>query len=370
MGKSTLVNALLQEDLCIATSRPQTTRHAILGLLTTDSSQVCLVDTPGVIDRPAYKLQEGMMEAVLGAFYDADLLMVVTDVYSTPIPNDVLFSRVQRSKQPVVVVINKIDLLDRPAEKDKESSSTKSSSNKDNDVVDDNDGDDYGVVPDFVKTTTVEQAVARWRDLLPDAVAIIPVAANEGGNQAGVRAVRELLTAGADVDASFRGLGRPIPGMFARADQFFVTQEEAARLLPVSPPLYDTGLLTDRPERFIASEIIRAALFQTLRKEVPYCCEVRLQSFQVQPTADQSLRLEASVVVERDSQKAIVIGKGGSVVKDIRVQAQEALQDFFQTKVALFLTVTVDKDWRKNEKRLQEYGYMQPKKKKNKPVKR
>uniref|UniRef100_A0A7S3L8C8 KH type-2 domain-containing protein n=1 Tax=Amphora coffeiformis TaxID=265554 RepID=A0A7S3L8C8_9STRA len=357
MGKSTLMNALLQEDLCIATSRPQTTRHAILGLLSTESSQVCLVDTPGVIDQPAYKLQQGMMEAVLGAFFDADVLMVVTDVYSTPIPNDTLFQKVQQSKQPVVVVINKIDLLDHP------SSAVTNEAKGDKD---DDDDDDYGV-PVFEKTTTIEEAVARWRNLLPEAIAIIPVAASQGGDQVGVQTVRHLLTASPEVDASFRNLGRPLPGMFRETDKLFLTQDEVAPLLPVSPPLYDTELLTDRPERFIASEMIRAALFQTLRKEVPYCCEVRLQSFKEQP--DESIRMEATVIVERDSQKAIVIGKGGNVVKDIRIQAQKALQDFFQTEVALFLTVAVDKDWRKNEKRLQEYGYMQPKKKK-KPAKK
>lgn len=347
MGKSTLMNALLQEDLCIATARPQTTRHAILGLMSTERSQVCLVDTPGVIEQPAYKLQQGMMEAVLGAFFDADVLLVVTDVYSTPIPSDTLFQKVQQSQRPVIVVINKIDLLDRPQE---------GSTGKEND-----EGDDYGV-PVFERTATIEEAVARWRSLLPDAIAIIPVAASQGAEQAGVQTVRHLLTASPDVDASFRDLGRPIPGMFRDTQKFFLTQDEVAPLLPVSPPLYDTELLTDRPERFIASEMIRAALFRTLRKEVPYCCEVLLQSFKEQP--DESLRLEATIVVERDSQKAIVIGKGGSAIKDVRVQAQNALQDFFQTKMALFLTVSVDKDWRKNEKRLQEYGYMQPKKKK------
>ena len=369
MGKSTLMNALLQEELCITTPRPQTTRHAILGLLSTPSSQVCLVDTPGVIEQPAYKLQQGMMEAVLGAFYDADVLMVVTDVYSTPIPSDTLFARVQQSSKPVVVVINKIDLLHEPQP-------TQSASNKgqkegggknSNSDDDGDDEDDYGV-PEFDRTTTVEEAVARWRQLLPNALAIIPVAASQGPEQVGVQAVAHLLMAHPKLDASFRNLGRPIPGMFRDPTKFFLTQEEVAPLLPVSPPLYDTEILTDRPERFIASEIIRAALFETLRKEVPYCCEVRLQSFKEQP-ADDSLRLEATIVVERDSQKAIVIGKGGSTVKHIRVKAQKALEDFFQAKVALFLTVAVDKDWRKNEKRLAEYGYMKPKKKKTKDKK-
>ena len=111
MGKSTLLNALLKEDLCIATRRPQTTRHAILGVLTTADAQLCLIDTPGIIANPAYKLQEGMMEAVMTAFYDSDVLMVVTDLFSSPIPDDKIFEKVKRSRVPIVVVINKIDLV-------------------------------------------------------------------------------------------------------------------------------------------------------------------------------------------------------------------------------------------------------------------
>ena len=372
MGKSTLVNALLEEDLCIATARPQTTRHAILGLLSTDTTQVCLVDTPGVIEKPAYKLQQGMMEAVLGAFFDADVLLVVTDVYSTPIPNDTLFAKVQQSRQPVVVVINKIDLLD-------ESNSSKPNNTQKKNDNENGDDDDYGV-PAFEKTVTLDEAVARWRQLLPNALAILPVAASQGGDQPGVVALRHLLTASPDLDASLRNLGRPIPGMYRQPNQLFLTRDDVLALLPRSPPLYDTEILTDRPSRFIASEMIRAALFESLRKEVPYCCEVRLQSFKEPDNFDSdnqkndsndtatnntnnTIRIEATIVVERESQKAIVIGKRGATVKDIRIKAQEALKEFFQMPVALYLTVAVDKDWRKNEKRLQEYGYMQPKKK-------
>jgi GTP-binding protein Era len=355
MGKSTLMNALLQEELCIATSRPQTTRHAILGLLSTPSSQVCLVDTPGVIEQPAYKLQQGMMEAVVGAFNDADVLLVVTDVYSTPIPSDTLFARVQQTSKPVVVVINKVDLLEKNGKDGNVTDTSLSLSAEETD-------NEYKV-PGVEPTKTVEEAVLRWRQLLPEAFAIIPVVASEGPNQVGVQAVGHLLTAHPNVDATFRALGRPIPGMFRDPSKLFLRQEEVSPLLPVSPPLYDTEILTDRTERFIASEMIRAALFETLRKEVPYCCEVRLQSFKEQPE-NNSLRIEATILVERDSQKAIVIGKSGSVIKDIRVKAQTSIQDFFETTVDLALLVRVDKNWRQNEQKLLEYGYMKPKKKK------
>jgi small GTP-binding protein len=225
MGKSTLLNALLREDLCIATRRPQTTRHAILGVLTTSDCQLCLVDTPGIIDTPAYKLQEGMMEAVMGAFHDSDVLMVVTDIFSTPIPDDEIFEKVRRSRKPTIVVINKIDLegkANRNSDENKEEG----------------------------RTVTVVDAVAKWRSLLPEALAILPVAASEGIDNPGVVALRKLLLGGDDLPSSIRDMGRPVPGMF-RPEVTFLTDEDAKALLPESPPLYDEEILTDRPERYV-----------------------------------------------------------------------------------------------------------------------
>ena len=337
MGKSTLMNALLEEDLCIATARPQTTRHAILGILSTSDCQVCLVDTPGVIEDPAYKLQEGMMEAVVGAFHDADVLLVVTDLFSTPIPDDELFAKVQRSSKPIIVAINKIDLA--------------SAVNPD---AEENQG----------KTVTVEEAVAQWRQLLPQAMAILPMTASTGVADVGVQTLRKILTGGPDIPAAIRDLGRPIPGMFP-PDVQFITDEEAQQLLPLSPPLYDRELLTDRTDRFIASELIRSSLFETLKKELPYCCEVRVQKFK-EPTIENNLiRIEADILVERDSQKVIVIGKNGDQVKKVGIAARAKLEEFFQTQVFINLRVKVDKDWRKKETKLQEYGYLKVKKKRN-----
>lgn len=369
MGKSTLVNALLQEDLCIATARPQTTRHAILGLLTTDTCQVCLVDTPGVIDQPAYKLQEGMMEAVAGAFRDSDVLLIVTDLFSTPIPNDAIFAKVQQSSKPILVAINKIDLADKV--------------NPESQV---HEG----------KTLNVAQAVLVWRQLLPSAVAIVPVSAANGGHDPGVVALRRIMTGGEDVPSAIRALGRPIPGMFHH-EQPFLSDDEARGLLPLSPPLYDGELLTDRPERFIASEMIRAALFESLKKELPYCCEVQISEFKEPKDGDAKpvIRIGAAVIVERESQKVIVIGKGGEQIKKVGTAARKKLEDFFQTKVRgsrsttdtvatisllissccyaslivycmalshvqvyLNLSVKVNKDWRKKEDALKEFGYM------------
>jgi GTP-binding protein Era len=316
-GKSTIVNALVGENLCATAPRPQTTRHAILGLLTTDSAQVCLIDTPGILDSPpAYKLQEGMMEAVVGAFRDADVLLVVTDLFSTPIPDDALFRRVQASRKPKVVCVNKIDLADKV--------------NRKNGGAQNNPHD---------KTVTVEQAVALWRHLLPDAVAILPMSAGVGGaNDPGVRVLGRVLAGGPDVPAAIRDMGRPIPGMFLPGVQF-VTDDQARALLPRGPPLYDSEALTDRPERFVASETIRSALFESLRKELPYCCEVRVVEFKEPAESDPSpvIRIRADIVVERDSQKVIVIGKGGEQIKKIGSLAREKLEDFFQSKVSLVL---------------------------------
>lgn len=314
-GKSTILNALLQEDLCIATSRPQTTRHAILGLLTTDDAQVCLVDTPGIIEEPAYKLQEGMMEAVVSAMHDADVLMVVTDLFSTPIPDDELFQKVQASKKPVLVCVNKVDLAARV--------NVNAEENQD-------------------KTVTVEQAVARWRQLIPNALAILPVSASQGIDNPGIVALRTILSGGPDVPGAIRNLGRPVPGMFPEEIKC-LSNIQAQALLPISPPLYDSEMLTDRPERFIASEMIRAALFSSLKKELPYCCEVQIESFK-EPVEDGSgkkpiIRIAASVFVERDSQKVIVIGKNGQQIKKVGMAAREKLEEFFQTKVRVELSV-------------------------------
>lgn len=334
MGKSTLLNALLKEDLCIATRRPQTTRHAILGVLTTNDAQLCLIDTPGIIRDPSYKLQEGMMEAVMGAFRDADVLMVVTDLYSTPIPDDEIFERVQKSRAPVVVVINKIDLVGKASR-------------------------DMGSEGDDEKTYTVPEAISKWRSLLPDALAIIPLIASEGPENEGVNMLRTLLLGGDDLPATIRALGRPVPGMF-RDGVKFLTGDDSKALLPYGPPLYDEDILTDRPERFFASELIREALFETLKKELPYCCEVRIEEFKEPKPGDSKPlnRIKATVYVERDSQKLIVIGKGGAQIKQVGMMAREKIEKFLQEKVYLALEVKVNKDWRKNDDVLKNFGYL------------
>jgi len=259
MGKSTLLNALLQEQLCVATHRPQTTRHAILGVLTSPvhKCQICFVDTPGVIENPAYKLQEGMMEAVKGAFYDADVLLVVTDLFSTPIPDDALFQRVksfsQTKEKKVIIAINKIDLIERVNVTSTTPKTLFHNMQRDSNR-NHNDGDGYLValadddVNQFKRTLNVSDAVANWRELVPAAVAIIPLCADNGVDDLGVVALRTLLLGGDDVPKAFRDLGRPVSGMFLPGAKT-ISNQEAKEIIPVSPPLYDGETLTDRNSR-------------------------------------------------------------------------------------------------------------------------
>jgi GTP-binding protein Era len=346
MGKSTLLNALLEEDLCIATRRPQTTRHAILGVVTTPTSQLCLIDTPGIIDVPAYKLQEGMMEAVRGAFQDSDVLLVVTDLFSTPIPDDEIFTRLLKTHKPIIVAINKID-LEGVAQRKQQSMS-----------YEDEDEEEGGREMEEEKTYTVPDAVSKWRSLIPNAFAIIPVSATEGVNNPGVHALRQILVGGEDIPSSIRKLGRPVPGMFRPGVQF-LTDEDAKSLLPIGPPLYDEEFLTDRSERFFVSEIVREALFECLNKEVPYCCEVTVDSFK-EPRVGKNNKtiIKASIYVERDSQKGIVVGKGGQQIKDVGIVAREKIERFLQNEVVLELSVKVQKDWRRKEDALKQFGYL------------
>ncbi|KAL7516394.1 hypothetical protein ACHAWX_001416, partial [Stephanocyclus meneghinianus] len=291
MGKSTLLNALLSDDLAIATSRPQTTRHSILGVITSTHSQICLTDTPGIIEKTAYRLQQGMMEAVRAAMRDADVFLIVTDASSSSSDDDPslglgepVVAELQRRRKPVLVCVNKIDLA---------------------------------------SSDETAHTVRKWRDLLPEAVAIVPACAARGPNDAGVVALRSVLLANdpdADVAAAMRGLGRPVSGMF-RGGRMMMDGEEAREMLPVGPPLYGADFFTDRTDRFCASELIRETLFERLGKELPYCCEVRIETFDESKRYSEEgdcgsddggqrnksmIRIGAVILVERDSQKGIV----------------------------------------------------------------
>ena len=358
MGKSTLLNSLLKEDLCIATRRPQTTRHAILGVLSSPTKQCCLLDTPGVLQGDgAYQLQANMMEAVKGALTDSDMIVVVTDLFSTPIPDDNVFRRLSETTKPVLVVVNKIDLEGRAKRPDEATIQRK----KDDEEEEED---------EFEKTYTVVEAVEKWRLLLPNALAIIPLTASVSNNDEsdtdehpGISLLRQILIGCSsnddhDIPAMVRALGRPIPGMFRNGVKS-LTNDDVKQLLPIGPPLYDDDFLSDRSVRFFCSELIREALLESryLKKELPYCCEVQITDYK-EPRDDNITRIEATIFVERDGQKAIIIGKNGDVVKQVGIIAREKIERFLDgEKVFLQLRVKINKDWRKREDQLAKFGY-------------
>jgi GTP-binding protein era len=279
VGKSTLMNDLVGERLSIITSKAQTTRHRIMGIVNTPDYQIVYSDTPGVL-KPKYKLQESMLEFSEGALTDADVLLYVTDVVEDPEKNKDFLDRVAKETVPVLLVINKIDLLKGDGE--------------------------------------LEKLVDRWHQRLPNAE-IFPTSATEHFN----------------VD----NLKRRI-----------------VELLPVSPPFFGKDALTDKPARFFVTEIIREKLLLNYDKEIPYSTEVLVEKFDEKETA---IHIMAVIYVERDSQKGIIIGKGGDKIKKVGIEARHDIEKFFGKKVFLELFVKVEKDWRNRENKLRAFGYME-----------
>jgi len=278
VGKSTLMNALVGERLSIITSKAQTTRHRIMGIVNGEDFQIVYSDTPGIL-KPAYKLQESMMNFVTGAVDDADVILYVTDTVEDSTRQDAIIDRIIRSGIPTIVVINKLDLT----------------------------------TPD--KLTEI---AARWAERLPEAV-IIPCSAREKVGIAGV------------LDAILERL-------------------------PEGEPFYDKDTLTDKTLRFFASEIIREKILLNYDKEIPYCCEIEIDSYKEEPTID---RISATIYVSRTSQKGIVIGHKGERLKRVGQQARIDMEQFLGKKVFLQLFVKVQEDWRNNSRQLRRFGYEQ-----------
>lgn len=279
VGKSTLMNDLVGERISIITSKAQTTRHRIMGIVNTPEYQIVYSDTPGVL-KPKYKLQESMLEFSEGALTDADILLYVTDVVEDPEKNKDYLDRVAREKVPVLLVINKIDLL------------------KGNDEL--------------------EKIVAQWQQRLPNAE-IFPTSAKEHFN---------------------------IDNLKARI----------VELLPVGEPFFGKDALTDKPARFFVTEIIREKLLLNYEKEIPYSTEVLVEKFDEK---EKSIHIMAVIYVERDSQKGILIGKGGEKIKRVGMEARADIEKFFDKKVYLELFVKVEKDWRNRENKLKAFGYIE-----------
>ena len=292
VGKSTLMNALVGERLSIITSKAQTTRHRILGIVNGEDFQMVYSDTPGVL-APNYRLQEKMLEFSRSALVDADVLLYVTEPQDTIDRNPDFVEKVKKMSAAgtrVFLIINKIDLTTQE---------------------------------------TLDSLVAFWQAQLPEAE-IFAISAQE---RFGV-------------------------------DQLF---EAIKNALPVGQPFFPKDQLTDKSERFFVNEIIREKILQNYDKEIPYSVEVEVESFKEVPTVERSyssqdghatmLHISAIIYCERESQKGIIIGKGGSALKRVGMQARQEIEDFFQKKVFLQLFVKVDRDWRSNTGRLKHYGY-------------
>jgi len=279
VGKSTLMNDLVGERISIITSKAQTTRHRIMGIVNTPEYQIVYSDTPGVL-KPKYKLQESRLEFSEGALTDADILLYVTDVVEDPEENKDFLDRVAKEKVPVLLVINKIDLLK-------------------------GDGD-------------LEKLVEQWHMRLPNAE-IFPTSATEHFN------VENL-------------------------------KNRIVELLPVSPPFFGKDALTDKPARFFVTEIIREKLLLNYDKEIPYSTEVLVEKFDEK---ENSIHIMSVIYVERDSQKGIIIGKGGEKIKKVGIEARHDIEKFFGKRVFLEIFVKVEKDWRNRENKLRAFGYIE-----------
>ncbi|MFN3839155.1 MAG: GTPase Era [Cyclobacteriaceae bacterium] len=277
VGKSTLMNRLVGEQLSITTPKAQTTRHRIMGILNGENYQIVYSDTPGILE-PKYALHEAMMHFVKVSLEDADLILLVVELGEKYDPET--FKQFRKITTPIVLVINKIDL---------------------------------------VKGSQVEDKVSHWKEHLPELKAIMPVSATTGQNM----------------------------------PQLFQTILEA---IPEHPAYFPPDELSDKSERFFAGEIIREKIFRNFEQEVPYSTEVAVTEFKEE---DAIIRMRAEIYVERDSQKGILIGKGGSMLKKLGTEAREEMERFFAKKVFLETYVKVADNWRKDRQRLRRFGYLE-----------
>jgi GTP-binding protein Era len=276
VGKSTLMNAMLGEKLSIVTSKAQTTRHRILGIMNEPEYQVVFSDTPGVVNA-AYKMHETMMGYVNSSLKDADILLFITDPFESEMNHKETLAKIQKLKIPVFCLINKIDLVDQ---------------------------------------TKVEERMSYWKEQIPNAE-MIPISALHTFNLEKV-------------------------------------WDTILNLLPESPPYFDKEEISDRPIRFFVSEIIREKIFELCKKEIPYSSQVEIDTYLDEGSL---IRIRAVIIVERDSQRGIIIGKGGEMLKRIGTQARKDLEKFLDKKVFLESFVKVDKDWRMSDSKLKKYGY-------------
>jgi GTP-binding protein Era len=278
VGKSTLMNAFVGERLSIITSKAQTTRHRILGIVNGDDFQVILSDTPGII-KPAYEMQKSMMDFVKSAFEDADVLIYMVEIGEKELKDEDFFNKIVHAKIPVLLLLNKID-----------------KSNQEQ----------------------LEEQIQLWKEKVPNAE-IYPISALENFN------VKEV---------------------FARI----------LELLPESPAYYPKDALTDKPERFFVNETIREKILLNYDKEIPYAVEIETEEFLED---EKIIRIRSVIMVERDTQKGIIIGHKGEALKRVGMQSRQDLEKFFGKQIHIEMFVKVNKDWRSNQYQLRRFGYNQ-----------
>ena len=276
VGKSTIMNALVGEKLSIITSKAQTTRHRIMGIVNGEDFQIVYSDTPGIL-KPKYKLQESMMGFVDIALTDADIILYVTDVKEEFRDDTGYTLKIKETGIPVIVAVNKIDLSNQ---------------------------------------TELELVTSTWREVFPGSP-VIPVSGLKKFN------LDTLLNA-------------------------------ITSMLPAGEPYFPKDQLTDKYERFFASEIIREKILMNYQKEIPYCSEVEIESFQDE---QKIVRIRALIHVARDSQKGIIIGHKGEKLKKTGREARLDMEDFYGKKVFLEMYVKVTKDWREKPLILKRFGY-------------
>ncbi len=278
VGKSTLMNAFVGERLSIITSKAQTTRHRILGIVNGEDFQILFSDTPGII-KPAYELQSSMMDFVKSAFEDADVLVYMVEIGEKELKDEAFFNKIIHAKIPVLLLLNKID-----------------KSNQEQ----------------------LEEQVNLWKEKVPNAE-IFPISALENFN---------------------------VSTVFDRIIE----------LLPESPAYYPKDALTDKPERFFVNETIREKILLHYEKEIPYSVEIETEEFKED---DDIIRIRAVIMVERDTQKGIIIGHKGAAIKKVGIEARQDLEKFFGKQIHIEMFVKVNKDWRNSSYQLRRFGYNQ-----------
>ena len=275
-GKSTLINALLNDKLSIITEKAQTTRHKILGIENTDNYQLIFTDNPG-LTKPANIVHEYMNKKVKESITDGDIILYVVDLSSKSINYDDLNNKLKKIKVPLIVVLNKIDKVDQQ----------------------------------------ILENVSNWW-------------IKEFNNA-------EIWTISALKNFNIQNL-----------------KERILKLLPEGPKYFPDDQWTDKSERFFVNEIIREKIFKNYKDEIPYSSEVITEKFKYR---NKIFRIYCSIVVERNSQKAIIIGNKGLTLKNLASQSRIELEKFFNQKVFLEINVKVVKDWRKKVRQLKNFGY-------------